>query len=142
MSSLVNDLFYSARCGDEEIFSILAQDQSLIYSKDDNGNTIIHYMAANNHVELLKNLMASDLMRNISVLDEKNLSGNTPLHWAALNNCLEVAKLLVENKVKIGELNDFEESPLDVCTKANSNETLEYLVTIVNSKTFGHPDNV
>ena len=62
----------------------------------ENGNTAIHFCAANGLQALLQSLL--DVLKSeqpSELINKRNESSNTPLHWAALNGHLEVCKLLV-----------------------------------------------
>ncbi|KKY22609.1 putative ankyrin repeat protein [Phaeomoniella chlamydospora] len=70
------------------------------------GCSLLHWAAANNHVEILKyflqtiNATAASSEKLIKprvggLVNHQNSLGNTPLHWAALNGHMECVKLLV-----------------------------------------------
>jgi len=62
----------------------------------ENGNTAIHFCAANGLNALLQSLLETLKADQPSeLINKRNESSNTPLHWAALNGHLEVCKLLV-----------------------------------------------
>ncbi|KAK7057797.1 ankyrin repeat-containing protein P16F5.05c [Favolaschia claudopus] len=60
---------------------------------DDNGNTPLHMLCGNGHVDVLDYLLP---IIPPSMLSAQNDAKSTPLHWAALNSHLGVVKKLVE----------------------------------------------
>jgi len=61
-------------------------------TKDNQGNTALHYAALWGHLEIVKRLVEE---RNMDVYTKDN-QGNTALHYAALGGRLEIVKWLVE----------------------------------------------
>ncbi|KAF7290077.1 Cytoplasmic protein [Mycena chlorophos] len=63
--------------------------------RDDNGNTVLHMIAANGHEDVLSYLLP--LLPNApALLASQNNAQSTPLHWAAVNAHLPIVKTLVE----------------------------------------------
>ncbi|KZT05432.1 cytoplasmic protein [Laetiporus sulphureus 93-53] len=61
-------------------------------ARDENGNTVLHMVCANGHIEALEYLLP---LVSTSLLSAQNNAQSTPLHWAALNSHLAVAQALV-----------------------------------------------
>ncbi|GAB7360561.1 hypothetical protein MBLNU230_g0446t1 [Neophaeotheca triangularis] len=105
-----DDILYFTRVNEradlEQTISELAQKYQtqpsaiLEASADpENGNTPLHYCAANGHAELLTTLLnhlQPTSPTAAALLSRQNKEGSTPLHWAALNGHLAVVKTLVE----------------------------------------------
>lgn len=131
------ELFEYARFGEEEhFFALLGTDLSLLTSKDDNCNTVMHYLAANNHMSMLARMLDSGLLaKNSPLLNAKNSSGNTPLHWAALNGQTDMCRLLIELGATLSEVNEHDETPIDICVRSNAQQTLDYFMSLTSSDT-------
>ena len=127
----LDDLIYFARIGDlQELQSMVtslatshssspervisgAIDLDVSDPKSSSGCSLLHWAAANNHIDVLKYLLStiggdnanakpSDpssktlIPQEGALVNHRNTSGNTALHWAALNGNLECVKLLVQ----------------------------------------------
>lgn len=117
----IDDLLYFSRANEATELSEFLTALSTKYSTDAlsitraaqdpySKNTILHYAAANGHVEILKLLCQRNVITpkqndpthkvSDAMLDEvsepKNDAGNTPLHWAALNGRLDFVKALLD----------------------------------------------
>ena len=100
-SDQIDDLLLSARYGDlEDLESVLsplfassaAPTELLASIKNDDANTLLHYAAANGHLDVVRFLLPH---ADLAALLAQNVSGNTPLHWAGLNGHLDTVKALV-----------------------------------------------
>ncbi|KAI0350604.1 ankyrin [Trametes cingulata] len=90
------ELLLSCRYGDlEDIQGFVDKfgQDALATAHDDNGNTVLHMVAANGHTDALDYLLP---LLPPSLLAARNNAGSTPLHWAALNSHLSVAQKLVQ----------------------------------------------
>jgi ankyrin repeat protein len=98
------ELLECARYGElEDLQALLSVPEININFVNSYKNTAAHMAAANNHVDILRALLARGaLVRSLAhfhtnrsprivtlQMNEKNESGDTPLHWAALNGQLE-----------------------------------------------------
>jgi len=55
------------------------------------------------------------------------MDSNTPLHVAARFNCVSVAKLLVSSGANVKQLNDDEQTPLQLAKRAQSQDVIRLL---------------
>ena len=74
----------------------LIKDGVDVNSKDDDGNTGLHWAASFGLVE-----MANLLLSNGADTNLRNKDGNTPLHWAAGEGNTEVVKILISNGANV-----------------------------------------
>ncbi|TDL16455.1 cytoplasmic protein [Rickenella mellea] len=91
-----DELLLSCRYGElEEVQQFVEKYGKEIVSdiKDENGNTVLHMVSGNGHLEVLNYLLT---IVSPSIIGVLNNSRSSPLHWAALNSHLAVAKTLVE----------------------------------------------
>lgn len=117
---LPEELLYLSRHGDiPEISLLLAQNPNLDLTNiiDENGNTLLHMVAGNGHLDLCKlliqhvldyeqkaltvtNMDTTELPSTVqnsrltNYINTPNTSKNTPLHWAALNDHLLMVQYL------------------------------------------------
>ncbi|MGA2109022.1 MAG: ankyrin repeat domain-containing protein, partial [Syntrophorhabdales bacterium] len=87
----------AAEQGDvRKVEALLKGNPDLVLSKDDSGDTPLHWAALNGHKEVAELLLA----RKADV-DAKNNDGNTPLQWAAQGGHKDVAELLLAHKAQV-----------------------------------------
>src|SRR5208337_3822405 len=63
-----------------KVEKLLKDNPDLAFSKDDSGDTPLHWAALNGHKDVTDLLLAHK-----APVDARNNAGDTPLHWAALN---------------------------------------------------------
>nr|POE72763.1 ankyrin repeat-containing protein yar1 [Quercus suber] len=144
----IDDLLYFTRANEaqdlQETVSQMAQKYGctardvLEACKDpENGNTVLHYSAANGLADLAQWLLAqsgnsaSDLEQNAgspSLINQQNREGNTPLHWAAYNGHLAVVKLLVGAGVDMWMKNAAGHLAMFEAERADKNDVVQYLL--------------
>src|SRR5690606_19044922 len=83
--------------------------------KQNDGDTILHYMCHNNEIEIVKLL----LKYNVD-LDVKNDLGDTPLMYACKEKHIEIIKLLKEANPNIQ--NNYGDTPLNSICENNKSE--------------------
>jgi len=91
-----DNVFLASRYGDvEDIeqFVIKFGPDPLNDIRDDRGNSVLHMVCANGHIDALDYLLK---IVSPSLLSAQNEAKSTALHWAALNSHLEVAQKLVK----------------------------------------------
>ena len=89
----------AARDGNLGIVKALLKDKpSLVYVKDKQGATPLHWAANKDVAELL---LASGA--NVNAKDNNSL---TPLHWAALDGHADLAEILLASKAQVNAKND------------------------------------
>lgn len=69
--------------------TILKEDPDLVFSKDSNGWTPLHFAAFNGHKDVVELLLASR-----ADVNAKDNEGYTPLHWAAERGREDVVEFL------------------------------------------------
>ncbi|KDN43665.1 ankyrin [Tilletiaria anomala UBC 951] len=106
----IDDILFFARAGQleelQETFDELCKKHSsaersvdelkeniIKATRNETGNTALHYCCANGHKGVADYLIPSS---SLSTLLAQNEAGNTPLHWAALNGHVEVVQSLVD----------------------------------------------
>ena len=98
----------AAQRGDlEQVKALLQGNPHLVFSKDTNGMTALHWAANNGHKDAAELLLASKAKVNA-----KNNNGATPLHAAAGFGDKDTAKLLLANKAEVNAKNNEGMTPL------------------------------
>ncbi|KZT69662.1 ankyrin [Daedalea quercina L-15889] len=92
----LEDLLLACRYGDlEDVQQFVDRfgPDPLNDARDERGNTVLHMVAGNGHIETLEYLL-----RHVppALLSARNDARSTALHWAALNSHLAVAQALVK----------------------------------------------
>ena len=76
----------------EKMRSFLDEDAELKDAKDDDGLTLVHWVADRGHDDALK-VLVSDFKVDVNVTDSE---GQTPLHYAAACDHLSTVRLLID----------------------------------------------
>ncbi|KAF2158073.1 ankyrin [Myriangium duriaei CBS 260.36] len=135
----VDDILYSVRVADisslTDTLSTAAQSHSttpssiLSSTTSPDGNTPLHYAAANGHSSLLTHLLSLYTQPvPTEFLDAKNEAGNTPLHWAALNGHLAAVKVLVSAGAGLWGRNNAGNLPVFEAERAEKGDVVAYLL--------------
>jgi ankyrin repeat protein len=96
-SALCGEIHNAARDGHLlKVNELLAAEPDLVFSKDPDGLTALHWAARTKHVEI-----ARALLEGKAVADAKDNDGWTPLHWAASTGDPVMAELLLDNKASV-----------------------------------------
>ena len=105
-----NTLFFSLYSNRLDLFKdILSKDETLLYSKDKDLNSILHVAVRLGHIKIVKYILNLGFLPN-----ELNSSLETPLFFAARNSDLDIARLLLENGALVEYKNKFYESIFDL----------------------------
>ena len=140
-SAFCGEIHLAATNGDlERVKSLLKEHPGLAFSKDDNGETPLHWAAGNGHTEVAALLLASHaevnakdnggdtplheasgkgfsdtvrlLLTNHADVNLKDNHGYTPLHYAALGHQMEAAGLLLANHAEVNAKDNKGRTPL------------------------------
>ena len=76
--------------------ALLKDNPSLVFSKDDLGNTPLHWATNTGHRDVAEFLISSK-----APIDGRNLKDMTPLHYAALDGHKNVVEPLLANKAEV-----------------------------------------
>ncbi|MGA2541204.1 MAG: ankyrin repeat domain-containing protein [Verrucomicrobiota bacterium] len=124
----MSDIHQAVKYGElDKLRILLMVDPGLALSKDDRGNTPLHYAAANERTEEAKVLLA-----NQADVNAKENTGLTPLHIAALKLRKRMVELLLANKADVNAENHDGVTPVSlVISGRTGNEHLENSVARV-----------
>ena len=107
------------------VVSAISKDKSKIYSKDQDGSTLLHVAVSNDHIDIVKYLVSQG-----ADVDSQDSEGDTPLHLAASSGLLEIAKYLVSKGANVNARNtSFQETPLNRTTYYGYIDMVKLLVT-------------
>jgi predicted Fe-Mo cluster-binding NifX family protein len=131
------EIYDAAKAGDATMVSVLLNsDSSLISTKDRDGETLLHLVAANSHrVDVAEMLIA-----NGADVNKQCLHGWTPLHNAALSGDEAIVKLLIAHKANINVQNNLGDTPLHCALQKGQKNAARILInsgadtTIKNNK--------
>jgi ankyrin repeat protein len=101
---------------------------------DSKGNTILHHIVHNLHVQPLKRL----LQKGINV-NRRNQVGHSPLHCAALLGNLEVLKLLLNSGAEIGLEDNQGATPLVIALKSRQFAAAKFLMQNIDGFNLSDP---
>ena len=87
---------------DQLVRSMIAKDESLVYKKDELGNTAIHYVAATASIEIIKIFMTRDK----SLIKSSNYEKMKPIHYAARCNESDIVRFLLKKDKSMIEATD------------------------------------
>lgn len=108
----------------EAVRQLLEEDPSLVNAHDEDGYTPLHRAAYNNHVEVIKLLLASN--GNLSAKTEDEWE---PLHCACKWESVEAASLLIQNGANVNATTKGGLTPLHLsASNPNGRRTLELLL--------------
>lgn len=118
------EIHEAAAKGDlDKVKALLHDKHELIYGKDDDGRTVLHWAAAQGNSELVKFLLAENA--DIGALTG---SGQTPLHLASANGHSGVMALLLSAKADVFAKDRYGRTPLHAATLNCQKETVEILL--------------
>ncbi|KAF9649492.1 ankyrin [Thelephora ganbajun] len=94
----IEELLLIARYGElDELKSFIEKfgTKPLIKARDEDGNSVLHMVCGNGHLDLLDYLVPNYIPPSLATVQNSS-AGSTPLHWATLNKQLDVVKQLVK----------------------------------------------
>src|SRR5271155_1820794 len=81
--------------------TLLKSHPHLVFSKDDRGDTPLHWASAKGHKDVAQLLLASG-----ADVNARNNNGWTPLHYAVSHDRKDVVELLLANKADVNAKTD------------------------------------
>ena len=111
----------AAKRGDlEKVKALLKDNPNLVFSKDDDGMTPLHWAANKDVAQLLLTYKAE--------VNVRNNDGNTPLHWAVNLGTKDVVELLLANKAAVNAKNNHDLTPLHYAAAWGRKDVAELLL--------------
>jgi ankyrin repeat protein len=93
----------------ETIREYVRNHADVITEKDTYGSTLLHYVAASGHAEIVELMVSAG-----ADVNAENENQETPLHWATRRKHLEAGKMLVATGANVNAKNDEGETPLHI----------------------------
>ncbi len=103
----------------QHIRMMIIQYPLLLFTKDENGSTPLHWAVYNGDLDLVQ-----EILKNKYLVHVKNKWGQTPLHNAAYSGCPNVTALLLANGAKVNANNKRGDIPLHIATNRAVTEAL------------------
>jgi ankyrin repeat protein len=106
--ALCGPIHDAARDGDlQKVKTLLKGNPDLVFSKDNNGNTPLHWAAHGGHRDVAEFLMA-----NKAEVNAQNELGFTSLHLAVQEGYKDVVELLLARKAEVNAEDNYGNTPL------------------------------
>ena len=110
----------------KDILAYLLKKGTNANTKNANGETILHIVAASGDVDLAKIILKNFVRIDAPTTEKTN--GNTALHLATKQEHLEMVELLVENGANVNIKNEVGSTPLHVSSFIGNVAITEYLL--------------
>lgn len=111
--------------------SLLAEDSTIVNTRDADGSTPLHYAVWKGHGELVALLLANGA--DVNAHNTNDHWGTTPLHAAAHSNRGPIIRLLVEHGAEISATDGNGKTPLDHTTYHNATAAAKVLRTLLGT---------
>jgi ankyrin repeat protein len=118
----------AANSGDwKKIKAILHDNPGLVFSKDDDGKTPLHYASTQGQKDVVEMLLA----RKVDV-NARDKDGGTPLYYAAKYGSKDVVELLLANKAEVDAKDNDGRTPLYAAASSRHYTVEQSSVTVAN----------
>jgi TonB family protein len=129
-----SEIYEAATTGDlAKAKALLKDNPELVYSRNINRRTPLHYAAQNGHKDVAELLLA-----NKAEVNAKDSSGYMPMHMAARYDHKDVVELLLANKADVNTQGAAGDTPLHLAAAEGHKDVVEFLLARkaeVNAKT-------
>ena len=117
------EIHNAAKNGDlGKIKALMRGNPDLVFSKDDGGDTPLHYAAANG-----RRAVAEFLVTNKADVNAKGRNGSTPLHYAAFGGNGDVTELLLAHGADVNAKDNKGNTPMSIATLWGNRDVVELL---------------
>ena len=115
-----------------KVNAMLKINHEMLYTKGDQGRTILHLAAFNGRLNLVQVVLAHRVLDNkikeAKYVNAKADDGDTPLHMAALSGSKDAAELLLGKAAEVDAKNDEGETPLHYAAGEGHKDVAELLL--------------
>ena len=120
-------LYFTVIYAEPEFCTLLCERGDVDVDKGDkeSGDTALHFAVSSGRMECMRILL--DVGK--ANVNAKNNKSDTPLHWAAMGGRIEAATLLIERGAEINQINNNNETPLDIAHEYSVTELIAFLKT-------------
>jgi len=119
-----SEIYDAATNGDlKRVKSLLEENPNVVFSKDHEGLTPLHYAVLNGNKDTAEFLLSSK-----AEVNSKDYDGKMPLHYAASEGYKEIVDFLLVNKAEINARDKFDKMPLHYAASEGHKEIVEFLL--------------
>src|ERR1035437_7692671 len=138
-----------------KVQALLKSNPDLVFSKDPQGATPLHFAAASDHMDVAQLLLAHHadvnardnkgatslhaaayghpdvarlLLANKAAVNAKDGKGDTPLHYAAFGGHRDVAQLLLASKAEVNARDSEGDTPLHFAASSGHTDVVQFLL--------------
>lgn len=108
----------------ERVKELIESGQTDVNTPDSEGCYLLHWAAINNHVEIIRYLIAKGAVVDMKGGDLKS----TPLHWACRQGCIEAFLLLVDNRAALDSTDAHNLQPIHLAAQYGHIKILAFLL--------------
>ena len=119
------DIHNAAKAGDlEKVKALLKDHLDLVFNKDNDGRSPLHWAASYGHKNVVELLLA-----NKAAVNAKDNNDGTPLLYATAGGRRDVVQLLLANKAEVNAKDKGGMTPLHLAASMGHKEMAELLLT-------------